>query len=73
MEKSVAMIWESKNSAMGISRGVFWINTFFSTIILHIQAAAMIITYPKVSHILLNSKSSDVVLVKASGTVRKRA
>jgi hypothetical protein len=41
-------------------------------IILVIQAKPIIIVMPKVSQSLLNSKSSDVSLVKAKGIKKKR-
>ena len=67
------MICERRKRSIGISSGVLWIEILFSRIILVPQARPTIIVRPKVSHILFNSKSSEVLPAKTSGTRKKRA
>jgi hypothetical protein len=56
---------------IGISKGVRWILICLLMTIFVIQAVAITIVIIKVAQILLNSKSSEVSLVKARGTKKK--
>ena len=70
-ERTVEMTSEIKNKAIGISKGVRWIRICFLMTILVIQAVAITIVIIKVAHSLLNSKSSEVSLVKVRGIKKK--
>jgi len=70
---TVDAICAKTKSAIGISRGVLLITKLFSAIIRTVQKNAMAIVIAKVIHILLNSKSSEVLPAKTRGTEKKRA
>ena len=67
MEKMVEIIWDARNNRMGISKGVRLKMIFFAKIIFVIHRKRIITLIPKVTHNLLNSKSSNVLGCKTSG------
>ena len=72
METRVETRCEKRIKRIGISKSVLLKITFLRRIIFENHRKPMEIAIPKVSHILLNSKSSEVFPAKTRGIRRKR-
>ena len=70
---NVEIICEARKRPRGMSKKVRWKRIWRVSIIFEAHAIATIIARPKVNHILLNSKSSDVSPAKVRGTTKKSA